>query len=61
MRTISVTAAMLALMLGAGIAQAATLEVSYPIQLTNDSYYERGPSVTYGGGILLAVLGQVDR
>ncbi|MBD3335113.1 MAG: T9SS type A sorting domain-containing protein [Candidatus Eisenbacteria bacterium] len=32
-----------------GLLQAATLEVSQPVQVTNDSHYERGQSLTYDG------------
>ena len=46
-RTLIVTIALLAMLVTSG--WAATLEVSQPVQVTSDSYYERGQSIVYDG------------
>ncbi len=46
----STIAMLFALVMVAGSVWAATIEVSQPIQVTENSYYERGQSIVYGGG-----------
>ncbi|MFH1866240.1 MAG: right-handed parallel beta-helix repeat-containing protein, partial [Candidatus Eisenbacteria bacterium] len=46
-RTVVISIALLAMLVTSG--WAATLEVSQPVQVTSDSYYERGQSVVYDG------------
>jgi len=46
-RTLIVTVALLVMLVTSG--WAATLEVSQPVQVTSDSYYERGQAIVYDG------------
>ncbi|MCK4510900.1 hypothetical protein KAW64_04130, partial [bacterium] len=46
-RTLAIAIALLAMLVTSG--WAATLEVTQPVQVTSDSYYERGQSIVYDG------------
>ncbi|MCK4680024.1 right-handed parallel beta-helix repeat-containing protein, partial [bacterium] len=46
-RTLVITIALLAMLVTSG--WAATLEVTQPVQVTSDSYYERGQAIVYDG------------
>jgi len=47
MRTLVIAVALLAMLVSSG--EATTRKVSQPVQLTSDSYYERGQSIVYDG------------
>jgi hypothetical protein len=49
MRSFKIAFAVICLLGAANLAIAATLEVSQPTQVTNDTYYERGQSIVYDG------------
>jgi parallel beta-helix repeat protein len=49
MKQLFLASGLLAVLLAPVIAGAATLEVSQPVQVTNDNYYERGQAITFDG------------